>query len=232
MKHDRRDFLKVSGAGLLAPYLLPISADGALDPSALPGEPPRVASGPRPLIIDTDPGVDDAVSIMLAFRSSEVSVDLITVVAGNVESEFGTRNALSLVEYANRLDVPVALGASRPLMRTQLTVRLAHGKNGFGDVVIPQTRAKLVPEHAADLIIDRVKSKPNQYTILAIGPLTNVALALLKEPTIAPLIAEVCFMGGTILPMAIPLPSPLSILLRTRKPPELSSIPVFRESAW
>ena len=199
MKSDRRDFLKVSGASLLAPYLIPISAGAAPDPSGSASEPPRASSGPRPLIIDTDPGVDDAVSILLAFRSSEVSVDLITVVAGNVESEFGTRNALSLVEYANRLDVPVALGASRPLMRTQLTVRLAHGKNGFGDVVIPQTRAKLVPEHASDLIIDRVKSKPNQYTILAIGPLTNVALALLKEPSIAPLIAEVCFMGGTIL---------------------------------
>jgi purine nucleosidase len=198
LKHDRRDFLKVSGVGLLAPYLLPATAGGT-DPAANPSEPPRASSGPRPLIIDTDPGVDDAVSIMLAFRSSEVSVDLITVVAGNVEAEYGTRNALSLVEYADRLDIPVALGATRPLMRTQLTVRLAHGKNGFGDVVIPQSRAKLVPQHAADLIIERVKSKPNQYTILAIGPLTNLALAFLKEPTIAPLVAEVCFMGGTIL---------------------------------
>jgi purine nucleosidase len=198
MKQDRRDFLKVSGAGLLVPYLLPV-AGGAIGPLANVGASPRASAGPRPLIIDTDPGVDDAVSILLAFRSSEVSVDAITVVAGNVESEYGTRNALSLVEYANRLDIPVALGATRPLMRTQLTVRLAHGKNGFGDVVIPQTRANLVPQHAADLIIDRVKSKPNQYTILAIGPLTNLAMAFLKEPTIAPLVAEVCFMGGTIL---------------------------------
>jgi inosine-uridine nucleoside N-ribohydrolase len=198
LKHDRRDFLKASGAGLLAPYLLPVTTDGA-DPTANTNKAPRASLGPRPLIIDTDPGVDDAVSILLAFRSSEVSIDAITVVAGNVEAEYGTRNALSLVEYGNRLDIPVALGAIRPLMRTQLTVRLAHGKNGFGDVTIPQTRAKLVPQHAADLIIERVQSKPNQYTILAIGPLTNLALAFLKEPSIAPLVAEVCFMGGTVL---------------------------------
>jgi purine nucleosidase len=201
LKHDRRDFLKVSGVGLLAPHLLagatkkptPAAANGLAA-----GAP--AASGPRCLIIDTDPGVDDAVSILLAFKStSQVKVEAITVVAGNVESQYGTRNALSLVEYGNRLDIPVALGAVRPLMRPQVTVRFAHGNNGFGDVEIPQSRAKLVPQHAADLIIDRVRSKPNQYTILAIGPLTNLALALLKDPSIAPLVAEICFMGGTIL---------------------------------
>jgi purine nucleosidase len=143
--------------------------------------------------------VDDAVSILLAFRSSEISIEAITVVAGNVEAEYGTRNALSLVEYANRLDIPVAAGALRPLVRTQLTARFAHGGNGFGDIQIPQTRAKLVSQHAADLIIDRVKRKPNRYTILAIGPLTNLAIAFLKDPSIAPQVAEVAFMGGTIL---------------------------------
>lgn len=119
MKHDRRDFLKVSGVGLLAPHLLagatkkptPAAANGLAA-----GAP--AASGPRCLIIDTDPGVDDAVSILLAFKStSQVKVEAITVVAGNVESQYGTRNALSLVEYGNRLDIPVALGAVRPLMR-------------------------------------------------------------------------------------------------------------------
>jgi inosine-uridine nucleoside N-ribohydrolase len=153
----------------------------------------------RRLIIDADPGVDDAVSILMALRSKEVSVEALTVVAGNVESEFGTRNALTILEVAGRSEIPVALGATRPLMRKAITARPYHGANGFGDVQMPEPKAKLVKDHASDLIISRVKASPGAISILCIGPLTNIAIALMKDPTIGGQIAELAFMGGTIL---------------------------------
>lgn len=184
---SRRNFLLTSSAAAVSLALLKTNLAA--------GKP----AAPRRLIIDTDPGVDDTVSILMALKSKEVSVEALTVVAGNVEAEYGTRNALTILDVAGRTDIPVALGATRPLMRTPLSARPYHGANGFGDVVRPEPKQKLIDQHAVDLIISRVKASPGAISILCIGPLTNVALALMKDPSIAKQIRELAFMGGTIL---------------------------------
>lgn len=182
---NRRSFLLTSSAAAVSLLLLKTSE--------------AAAAQPRRLIIDTDPGVDDTVSILMALKSKEVSVEALTVVAGNVEAEYGTRNALTILDVAGRSDIPVALGATRPLMRTAISARPYHGTNGFGNVVRPEPKQKLIDQHAADLIISRVKASPGAISILCIGPLTNVALALMKDPSIAKQVHELAFMGGTIL---------------------------------
>lgn len=201
MKSTRRAFLFWSGMGALASWMRPLAGSAApwLGAAASVGTVGSSPGAPQRLIIDTDPGVDDAVSILLALKSAEVRVEALTVVGGNVEADFGVRNALGLLEVAGRNDIPVALGAKKPLMRTPLTARIAHGSNGMGDVELPVVRKSIVSQHAIDLIIEAVKASPGEVTILALGPLTNVALALLKEPSIGPQIAELAFMGGTIL---------------------------------
>jgi inosine-uridine nucleoside N-ribohydrolase len=197
---NRRSFLFFTGAAAISSTVLQSSQAAGLLTGTLEGKTPgQKSSAPVRLIIDADPGVDDAVSILMALKSREVQVEAVTVVAGNVESDFGTRNALTILEVAGRSDIPVSLGATRPLMRKQLTARPYHGTNGLGDVPLPAPKAKLVSGHASDHIISKVKSNPGQITILCIGPLTNVALALMKDPSIGPQIAELAFMGGTIL---------------------------------
>jgi purine nucleosidase len=156
-------------------------------------------SGPRRMIVDSDPGVDDTVSILLALRSPEVTVEAITVVAGNVALETGARNARVILEQARRTEIPVYAGASRPLLRTPVMARRFHGKNGIGDLTLPDPTMSLRPEHAIDFLVDAIRRSPGQLTIVALGPLTNIALALLKAPAIAPQIKELVFMGGTIL---------------------------------
>jgi inosine-uridine nucleoside N-ribohydrolase len=195
MAFNRRDFLFASGAALVSS-----SVASAFTPlSRFINRSSTNQAKPRRLIIDADPGVDDTVSILLALKSREVSVEALTVVAGNVEAHYGTRNALTIVEVAGRTDIPVALGAERPLMRTAISARPYHGANGFGNVVRPEPKNKLVNQHAMDLIISRVKASPGAISILSLGPLTNIALALMKDPSIAPQIAELAFMGGTVL---------------------------------
>lgn len=201
MTTTRRDFLLLGGACTLASWLRPFSllaAPGAEAASAGASVAPT-ASAKRRLIIDTDPGVDDAVSILLALKSPDVAVEALTVVGGNVEASYGVKNALGLLELAGRTDIPVALGAKKPLMREMLTARIAHGSNGMGDVELPATEKTIIKQHAMDFLIDAVRAAPGQLTIVAIGPLTNIALALLKDPSIGPQIAELAFMGGTIL---------------------------------
>jgi purine nucleosidase len=153
---------------------------------------------PKKVIIDTDPGTDDAVAIMLALNSPELDVRALTVVPGNVVAAQGLENALRIVSLANRCDIPVAGGAQHPLFQKLITAEFWHGKNGLANVELPQSRCKADARFGPDLIIQMVHQYPHEITLLPIGPETNIALAVLKDPSIVPLVKEVIVMGGSI----------------------------------
>jgi len=152
----------------------------------------------KKVIIDTDPGTDDALAIMLALNSPELDVRGITVVPGNVTLQMGLDNALRMVSLANRCDIPVAGGASHPLFQKLITAQFWHGKNGLGNVELPPSKCKADPTFGPDLIIRLVHEFPHEITLIPVGPLTNVALAVEKDPSIVPLVKEVVIMGGSI----------------------------------
>jgi purine nucleosidase len=152
----------------------------------------------RKVIIDTDPGTDDAIAILLALNSPELDVRALTVVPGNVTAEQGLKNALTLASLANRCDIPVAGGAQHPLFQKTITAEFWHGKNGLADVPTPPSKCKADPRFGPDLIIELVHANPHEITLLPIGPLTNIALAIEKDPSIVPLVKEVILMGGSI----------------------------------
>jgi purine nucleosidase len=160
--------------------------------------PDASAAQPRRVIIDTDPGTDDAMAILLALNSPELQVDAMTVVPGNVTGPQALRNALALMGLAGHCDVPIAPGAQRPLAQRLITAEFVHGRNGMGDIEVPGTPCQADTRFAPDLIIELVRRSPGQITLLPIGPLTNIALAVLKDREIVPLVREVVLMGGSI----------------------------------
>src|SRR5207249_8787446 len=145
-------------------------------------------TSPSRVIIDTDPGVDDALALLLALRSPELKIEAITPVAGNVPLNLTLPNALRMVEIAGRTDIPVAAGAKAPLMRRLVSAAYAHGENGLGGAVFPEPKIKQVAEPAAEFIRHIVRKYPNEVTLITIGPLTNVATALNADPELAGLI--------------------------------------------
>ena len=151
----------------------------------------------RPIIIDTDPGVDDAVAILLALASPELDIRAMTVVAGNVELPVAAANALRICALAGRGDIPVHAGADRPLRRPLATATAFHGSDGLGGVPFPQPAGAIADGHAADVIVDIVRRSSQPVSICALGPLTNVALALERAPDVADAIAEIVLMGGS-----------------------------------
>jgi inosine-uridine nucleoside N-ribohydrolase len=153
---------------------------------------------PQRVIIDTDPGTDDAMAILLALNSPELKVEAFTVVPGNVDVREGLENALKIVSLAGRCDVPVAAGAQHPLNQKLITAQYWHGKNGLADVELPASKCKADPRFGPDLIIQLVHQYPHQITLIPVGPLTNIALAVSKDPTIVPLVKNVVIMGGSI----------------------------------
>jgi purine nucleosidase len=152
----------------------------------------------KKVIIDTDPGTDDAVAILLALNSPELDVRALTVVPGNVTAQQGLENALKLASLANRCDIPVAGGAQHPLFQKLITAEFWHGKNGLANVELPASKCKADARFGPDLIIQMVHEYPHEITLLPIGPETNIALAVLKDPSIVPLVKEVIVMGGGI----------------------------------
>jgi inosine-uridine nucleoside N-ribohydrolase len=158
----------------------------------------RTTAGPFRVIIDTDPGVDDAFALLLAMRSPELKIEAITAVAGNVPLELTLPNALRLVEIAGRTDIPVAAGAKLPLVRRLVTATYAHGENGLGGAVFPDPTIKPVGEPAAEYIRRIVRKYPNEVTLITLGPLTNVATALNGDSELAGLIRGVTMMGGSL----------------------------------
>ncbi len=151
----------------------------------------------RQIIIDTDPGQDDAVAILLALASPELEILGLTCVAGNVPLDLTQKNARMICELAGRTDIPVFAGAARPLVRPLVTAEYVHGKTGLNGPVLPDPVMPLQAQNAVDFIIDTVLSRPSgAVTLCAIGPLTNVALALIRAPEIAGKIREIVLMGG------------------------------------
>ena len=150
------------------------------------------------VIIDTDPGTDDALAILLALRSPELHVEALTVVAGNVTAPVGLDNALKVVSLAGRCDLPVAEGAQRPLHAKLNIEPFWNGPNGLGGAELPPAQCKADPRFGPDLIIELVHKYPHEITIIGVGPETNLALAILKDPTIVPLVKGVVSMAGSI----------------------------------
>ena len=157
-----------------------------------------LSASPRKIIIDTDPGTDDAMAIMLALNSPELDVRAFTVVPGNVTAEQGLDNALRMVSLANRCDIAIAAGAKHPLFQKLITAEFWHGKNGLANIELPPSKCKVDSRWAPDLIIQMVHASPHEITLVPVGPLTNIALALEKDPSIVPLVKEVILMGGSI----------------------------------
>ncbi len=152
----------------------------------------------KKIIFDTDPGTDDALALMLALNSPELDVRAITVVPGNVTAAQGLDNALRMVSLANRCDIPVAGGALHPLFQKLITAEFWHGKNGLGNVELPASKCKVDARFGPDLIIQLVHAAPHEITLVPVGPLTNIALAIERDPSIVPLVKEVIIMGGSI----------------------------------
>jgi purine nucleosidase len=153
---------------------------------------------PRSIIIDTDPGQDDAVALMMALgRPDMLEVLGVTAVAGNVRLELTSANALKLLELVGRTDVPVFAGAAHPLVVPLKTAEYVHGATGLNGWEFPIPVTPLRPEFAPDWIVDAVMSRPEKsVTLCALGPLTNVALALAREPRIATRLDSIVLMGG------------------------------------
>ncbi|MBJ6373391.1 nucleoside hydrolase [Sedimentitalea arenosa] len=153
---------------------------------------------PRKIIIDTDPGQDDAVAILLALASpDEIEVLGITAVAGNVPLALTARNARIVCELAGRPDVKVFAGCDRPLGRKLVTAEHVHGKTGLNGPVLPDPVMPLQPQHAVDFIIDTLRREaPGAVTLCPLGPLTNIAMAFEKAPDICDRLAGIVLMGG------------------------------------
>jgi len=152
---------------------------------------------PRRIILDCDPGVDDAVAMLLAFASpAEVEVTAITTVIGNVSLAQTTANAIRIRDLARRPDIPIHAGCARPLMAAIERKAGVHGSDGLGDIGLPEASTGAAPGHAVDVLIERIRAEPGVLTLCPIGPMTNITMALVKAPDIAPMIREIVFMGG------------------------------------
>lgn len=153
---------------------------------------------PKRIIIDTDPGIDDACAILLALASPELSLAGLSVVHGNCSLEQATVNALSILEVAGAGHIPVAKGCELPLVQPSLLALETHGDTGLGYAKLPEPRAGPTHQHGSDFLIENILSSPGEITLVAIGPLTNVALAIRKEPRIVSALKELIIMGGAI----------------------------------
>ncbi|HEY5817121.1 MAG TPA: nucleoside hydrolase [Mesorhizobium sp.] len=152
---------------------------------------------PQKIIIDTDPGQDDALAILLAFGSPELDILGITAVAGNVPLRLTQTNARKICELAGRAETKVFAGAIRPLVRQLVTAEEVHGKTGLNGPQLPDPKMPLQQQHAVDFIIETLLAEEKgTVTLCPLGPLTNIALALIREPKIAPRIKQIVLMGG------------------------------------
>lgn len=149
------------------------------------------------IIIDTDPGQDDAVAILLALASPEIEVLAITAVAGNVPLALTERNARQIVALAGRADVPVHAGCDAPLSRPLVTAEYVHGKTGLDGIALPDPAQPLAPGHGVEVIIETLRREPpGTVTLVPIGPLTNIATAFARAPDIVGRVQRIVLMGG------------------------------------
>ena len=153
---------------------------------------------PTPVLIDCDPGHDDAIALLLALASPELDLLGVTTVAGNQTLEKTTANALRVLEFVGRRDVPVAAGAERPLLRDPFVATYVHGESGLEGPDLPPAQGEPMEQHAVDFLAERIASSPQSVTLIPVGPLTNVALLLARHPDAAARLARVVLMGGAI----------------------------------
>jgi len=150
------------------------------------------------IILDCDPGHDDAIAILLAGHHPEIDLRAITTVAGNQSVEKTTRNALKVCSLANIRQVPIAMGMDRPLLRPARHAPDIHGESGMDGPHIPEPDIELDPRHAVDLLIELLLNSDGDITLVPTGPLTNIATAMRREPAIVPQIAAISLMGGAM----------------------------------
>lgn len=153
---------------------------------------------PRRIIFDTDPGIDDACAILLALASPELAVEGLSIVHGNCSLEQATINALEILELANATHIPVAKGCELPLVQPSLLAPETHGDTGLGYAKLLIPRIKPIDQHGVDFLIEQIMKSPGEITLLAIGPLTNVALAIRQEPRVVEALKEIIIMGGAL----------------------------------
>jgi len=150
------------------------------------------------LIIDTDTASDDAIALLMALKSGEVKVDAITVVCGNVDFNTHVRNALYVVERFSDYDIPVYPGCKKPLaLRSWSHAYDVHGRDGMGNSFFPEPGKKPEEKHAAYALVELINSRPGEYTLVALGPLTNIAVATCIDPELPSKIKELIVMGGS-----------------------------------
>ena len=149
----------------------------------------------RKVIIDCDPGIDDALSIILALESKEIEVIGITTVSGNVESVQGAKNALKVLKLLGRLDIPVYLGESKPVKRELVTAQDTHGEDGLGETFLEEVSSEYIRENGVDFILNTLKNQEN-VSIIALGPLTNLCRAIEKDSETFHRVKEIVSMGG------------------------------------
>ncbi|MGZ6269972.1 MAG: nucleoside hydrolase [Candidatus Limnocylindrales bacterium] len=152
---------------------------------------------PTPLIIDCDTGIDDSLALLYAAASPEAELVAVTCVAGNVDARQVAENTRAVLELAGRSDVEVALGREVPLVRSLETTPETHGPRGIGWAELSRARRPLSERHAADLIVTEARRRPGALTLLTIGPLTNLAVAVLREPALPGLLGSLVMMAGS-----------------------------------
>jgi len=153
---------------------------------------------PKRILIDTDPGIDDSLAILLALASPELKLEGLSVVHGNCSVDAALANALGLMELAGASDVPVVRGFSLPLVQPSLLAPETHGNAGIGYATLPNSSLKPAAQHSVDFLIDSIMAAPEEITLVCIGPLTNLAVAIRKEPRLIRAVKEVIIMGGAI----------------------------------
>ncbi len=152
--------------------------------------------GPIPLIVDIDTGIDDSLALLYAVASPEADIVAVTCSAGNVDARQVADNTRAVLELAGRDDIEVALGREVPLARPLVTTPETHGPRGIGYAELPPPRRELSSRHSADLLIEEARARPGEITLVTLGPLTNLALAVLREPELPQLLRRYVLMGG------------------------------------
>ncbi|MET3288565.1 UNVERIFIED_CONTAM: purine nucleosidase [Brevibacillus sp. OAP136] len=150
----------------------------------------------RKFLIDTDTASDDAIALMMALREPTIQVEAITVVCGNLSVDQAVKNALNTIEAINTYAPPVYRGMHKPIMRPLFTSEYVHGSDGMGNMHLPAPTGKAEDMHAIDAIIHHIMANPHELEVVTLGPMTNLALAYLKEPRIAEYVKRVIVMGG------------------------------------
>lgn len=150
------------------------------------------------VLLDTDPGIDDSLAILLTLASPELQLEAVTVTGGNCVLEQGVVNALSVLELAGASHLPVAAGVGAPLIQPLLTAPETHGSAGLGYAQLPPPRQPAAQQHAVDLIIERIMAAPGEIILVAVAPLTNLAMAMRREPGIVEAVQKVIIMGGAL----------------------------------